>query len=82
MTGSQDPESMNAAFEFIPEGSHVELISHGHHIGSGVIDEWMPDGSSFWIWLDNGAGRRLIHESDVVNIVASAPIPESWPGRA
>ncbi|MFE4541033.1 hypothetical protein [Arthrobacter sp. NPDC056727] len=74
---------MNAAFEFIPEGSHVDLISHGHHIASGVIDEWMPDGSSFWIWLDNGAGRRLVHETDVVKIVvAPAQTRDSWSGHA
>jgi hypothetical protein len=68
--------------ETIPEGSHVDLISHGHHVGSGVIDAWMPGGSAFWIRLDHGAGRRLIHETDVVNIVVSTPIPDSGPGHA
>jgi hypothetical protein len=83
VTESQNVEPMNDESEAIPEGSHVGLISHGHYIGSGVIDAWMPDGSAFWIWLDHGAGRRLVHESDVVNIVVSGPIPDtcSWGGN-
>jgi hypothetical protein len=56
----------------IPEGSHVHLLSHGHHIGSGVIDTWMPDRTAFWIWLDHGAGKRLVHESDAVEVILSA----------
>jgi hypothetical protein len=38
---------MKATPEDIPEGSQVHPLSHGHHIGSGVIDMWMPDGSAF-----------------------------------
>ncbi|RKO20408.1 hypothetical protein D7Z96_18705 [Pseudarthrobacter phenanthrenivorans] len=57
--------------EAIPEGSHVHLIAQGRHLGSGVIDAWMPDGSAFWIWLDQGAGRRMVHESDAVDVLVS-----------
>jgi hypothetical protein len=60
----------------IPEGSHVHLLSHGHHIGSGVIDTWMPDGTAFWIWLDHGAGKRLVHETDAVDVILSATNPD------
>jgi hypothetical protein len=66
---------MIARSEPIPEGSRVRLLSDGRNMGSGVIDECMSDGSACWIWLDNGAGRRLEHESDAVQIVVSPPVP-------
>jgi hypothetical protein len=66
---------MRAKPEAIPEGSHVHLLSHGHHLGSGIIDTWMPDGSAFWIWLDHGAGKRLVHENDLVDVVLSTSDP-------
>jgi hypothetical protein len=66
---------MIAESESIPEGSRVRLLSDGRHIGSGVIDVCMSDGSACWIWLDNGAGRRLVHESDAVQIAVSPPVP-------
>jgi hypothetical protein len=74
VTMSQKTELMKA--KAIPEGSHVHLLRQGHPIASGVIDTWMPDGSAFWIWLDHGAGKRLVHESDVVDVVLSANDPE------
>lgn len=76
MTNRRDAESMKSRLEAIPEGSHVHLLAHAQHIGSGIIDTWMPDGSAFWIWLDHGAGKRLIHESDAVDVLASATDPE------
>lgn len=76
MTKSKEAESMKAKPGAIPEGSHVHLIAHGQHLGSGVIDTWMPDGSGFWIWLDRGAGKRLVHESDAVDVLISATDPD------
>ena len=76
MTHGKDAESMKTRLGVIPEGSHVHLLAHGQRIGSGVIDTWMPDGSAFWIWLDHGAGKRLIHESDGVDALVSAGDPE------
>jgi hypothetical protein len=76
VTKGQEIESMKARPDAIPEGSHVQLLSHGHHIGSGVIDTWMPDGSAFWIWLDHGAGKRLVHESDAVDVLVTASDPD------
>ena len=77
--GSRDCERMIAESGPIPEGSHVRLLSDGRHMGSGVIDVCMPDGSACWIWLDDGAGRRLVHESDPVQIVISPPVPGKLP---
>lgn len=73
--GSRNGEPLNAEPGAIPEGSHVRLLSDGRHTMSGVIDVWMPDGSAFWIWLDDGAGRRLVHESDAVQITVSPAGP-------
>jgi hypothetical protein len=77
--GSRDCEPMIAESGPIPEGSHVRLLSDGRPMGSGVIDVCMPDGSACWIWLDDGAGRRLVHESDAVQIVISPPVPGKLP---
>lgn len=41
MTESHKAAWMTA--KALPEGCHVHLLSHGHHMGSGVIDTWMPD---------------------------------------
>jgi hypothetical protein len=71
VTKAQEAESMKATPESIPEGSHVHLFTNGQHIGSGDIDTWMPDGSAFWIWLDHGGGKRLVHESDTVKVLIS-----------
>jgi hypothetical protein len=78
---TQETGSMKATPEAIAEGSHVHLLSHGRHIGSGVIDAWMPDGTAFWIWLDHGAGKRLVHESDAVDVLISTTDPDKVPDR-
>jgi hypothetical protein len=70
---------MRAETEPILEGSHVRLLNDGRHIRSGVVDVCMPDGSACWIWLDDGAGRRLVHESDAVQIVIAPPAPGKLP---
>jgi hypothetical protein len=67
--GSREGEPMKAESAPIPEGSRVRLMSDGREVGSGVLDVCMPDGSACWIWLDDGAGRRLVHERDAVQIV-------------
>lgn len=49
---------------YVP-GARREL-QVGSEILSGVVDSVMPDGSYFWIWTDNGMGRRLIDASEAV----------------
>jgi hypothetical protein len=73
---SRDGQPLIDESEPLPEGSHVRLLKDGRQMGSGVIDVCMPDGSACWIWLDDGAGRRLVHQSDPVQIVISPPVPE------
>lgn len=58
-----------AGAEIVPAGSRVRLQGGGRPALGGVLDEWMPDGSAIWIWLDAGAGRRLIHEGDGFEVV-------------
>jgi hypothetical protein len=50
-------------------GSHIRLAGPGPTITGAVIDEYMPDGSCFWVWLDHGQGRKLIHRTDDVTIL-------------
>lgn len=42
-------------------GTRVDIMDDGIMTGSGVVDMSAPDGSSIWLWMDCGAGRRLIH---------------------
>jgi hypothetical protein len=73
--GSREGEPVKAESEAVPAGSRVRLLKDGGQVGSGVIDVCMPDGSACWIWLDGGAGRRMVHESDAVEIVVFPPVP-------
>ena len=40
-------------------------VHMGSEIFSGVVDAVMPDYSYFWIWSDNGMGRRLVEAAAV-----------------
>lgn len=54
----------------IPSGTHIHLATPGSTIIGGLVDECMTDGSALWVWLDHGQGRKLIHRSDDVTILA------------
>ncbi|WP_159829683.1 LacI family DNA-binding transcriptional regulator [Arthrobacter sp. 9AX] len=53
----------------VPPGSHIRLVGPGSSSTGAIIDEYMPDGSCFWVWLDHGQGRKLIHRADDVTIL-------------
>lgn len=36
---------------------------------SGIVDVVMADGSAVWIWMDDCAGRRLVHQDDGNSVV-------------
>lgn len=46
----------------VSSGEHV-TVRVGPEVLSGLVDAVMPDNSYFWIWADNGMGRRLIDAS-------------------
>jgi hypothetical protein len=48
-------------------GEHV-CVQVGPEVLSGLVDAVMPDNSYFWVWADNGIGRRLIDASTVAAI--------------
>jgi hypothetical protein len=50
-------------------GSRVELIHHGGHSQTGVLDEVTTDRTTLWIQLDHGMGRIFITEGDPVALV-------------
>lgn len=51
----------------VKPGQHV-TVQVGPEVLSGLVDAVMPDNSYFWVWADNGMGRRLIEASIVTAI--------------
>lgn len=51
----------------ITPGERV-TVQVGPDVFTGTVDEVMPDSSYFWIWTDNGMGRRLLEASAAVAI--------------
>ena len=47
------------------QGDHV-TVQVGPEMLAGTLDAVMPDNAYFWIWADNGMGRRLVEAADVV----------------
>jgi hypothetical protein len=64
-----DPKIEPPQWSHAPPGSHIRLTGPGSAITGAVIDEYMPDGSCFWVWLDHGQGRKLIHQADDVRVL-------------
>jgi hypothetical protein len=48
-------------------GDRVAFDADGF-VGSGVVDDVMPDGSVMWVWPDDGMGRRMLCVSDTVRV--------------
>ncbi|MGO4145713.1 LacI family DNA-binding transcriptional regulator [Paenarthrobacter sp. YAF11_1] len=57
-----------APWHEIPRGMPVHVLVHGQVVGTGTIDDAMPDGSAVWIWLEDGAGRTMIEQKPGVLI--------------
>lgn len=34
----------------------------------GTVDDMVPDGSIFWIWIDGAGGRIAVHKDDDVRV--------------
>ena len=51
----------------ITPGQRV-TVQVGPDVFSGTVDAVMPDSSYFWIWTDNGMGRRLLEASTATAI--------------
>lgn len=51
-------------------GTRVGIISQGREIATGALDMVSADGSTAWIWLDGGGGRRLVHAGDGIGLTA------------
>ncbi|WP_426005230.1 hypothetical protein ACPFL9_00940 [Paenarthrobacter sp. NyZ202] len=34
----------------------------------GTVDDLVPDGSIFWIWIDGGGGRIAVHKDDDLQV--------------
>lgn len=49
-------------------GNYVGLISRGRMIAKGWIDMVSADGTTAWVWLDGGGGRRMVHAGDGVGL--------------
>jgi hypothetical protein len=63
------------------EGSHVGLLSRGRVFARGWLETVTADGSTVWVWLEGGGGRRMIHAGDAIDllILEEAPSPPTPP---
>lgn len=50
-------------------GNYVGLISRGRMIARGWMDMVSADGTTAWVWLDGGGGRRMVHAGDGVGLL-------------
>jgi hypothetical protein len=49
-------------------GDRVCLRRENQVLMHGTVDDMVPDGSVFWIWFDNGAGRIALYKDDDVRV--------------
>lgn len=68
------PRTVSVEWETLQPGTTVQLVKHSDTtFGAestmlGTVDVAMPDGSAVWIWLQDGLGRVMVHQSDGVQI--------------
>ena len=67
-SGHQTWWLVEARWENLTPGTHIEVRAADRSVSRGRVDEIMPDGSAVWYWLDNGLGRHLAHVSDETRI--------------
>jgi hypothetical protein len=68
------PAAEGLKWNTLTEGEPVLIAQGGEIVGSGVVDATMADGSTIWIWMSNGLGRRMLHAEDGFDIrPAAAP---------
>ncbi|GAA3315055.1 MULTISPECIES: hypothetical protein [Arthrobacter] len=56
-------------------GNYVGLISRGHMIAKGWMDMVSADGTTAWVWLDGGRGRRMVHAGDGIGLMVLKEAP-------
>jgi hypothetical protein len=50
-------------------GSYVGLVSQGRVVARGWLDMVTADGSTVWVWLAGGGGRRIVHAGDGIGLL-------------
>ncbi|MEV8148118.1 hypothetical protein AB0O52_08205 [Arthrobacter sp. NPDC080073] len=56
-------------------GNYVGLISRGRMIARGWLDMVSADGTTAWVWLDSGRGRRMVHAGDGISLMVLDEAP-------
>jgi hypothetical protein len=56
-------------------GNYVGLISRGRMIAKGWMDMVSADGTTAWVWLDGGRGRRMVHAGDGIGLMVLEETP-------
>lgn len=59
------------------EGSHVGLLSRARVFARGWLETVTADGSTVWVWLEGGGGRRMIHAGDGVDLLVLEEAPDA-----
>jgi hypothetical protein len=57
-------------------GSHVGLLSRARVLARGLLETVTADGSTAWIWLEGGGGRRMIHAGDGIDLLILEEAPD------
>ncbi|MFJ4229182.1 hypothetical protein ACIPYV_16595 [Paenarthrobacter nicotinovorans] len=66
-----DPTALER-WPVLKEGDRV-MIQHDGRTVYGTVDCVTVDGSIFWTWLDNGAGRTAFHEDQNAMVTLQNP---------
>ncbi|YCK79899.1 LacI family DNA-binding transcriptional regulator (plasmid) [Arthrobacter sp. D3-18] len=66
-TPSPDPAPLELSADPLVPGQHLSF-NVGLERLNGTVDVVMPDRSCFWIWTDDGMGRRMIESCEATII--------------
>jgi hypothetical protein len=52
----------------LKQSDRVSIQLENGSLTAGTVDMVTPDGSVFWVWLNNGLGRIALHHGDNIQV--------------